>query len=237
MLSNHLILCYPILFLPSIFPSIRIFSNESALQVAKVQLQQQSFQCIIRVYFLRIDWFLISLQSKGLSRVFSSTIIQKHQSFGTQPFLWSNSDIIHDSGKTIALTTWTIWCNWAKKKYFFFALSCIKGTKVMLDFPLCTIDLFILWSSATISSSLHLSLIWTLTFPTLEGALGLATALAQTSKRNTSLASTFPFVYSHLYRGLVQTLHYAAVFTLKPNFAKWVKAQSSKTLDQMFLLR
>ena len=119
MLSNHLILCYPILFLPSIFPSIRIFSNESPLQVAKVQLQQQSFQCIIRVYFLRIDWFLISLQSKGLSRVFSSTIIQKHQSFGTQPFLWSNSDIIHDSGKTIALTTWTIWCNWAKKKYFF----------------------------------------------------------------------------------------------------------------------
>ena len=119
MLSNHLILCYPILFLPSIFPSIRIFSNESALQVAKVQLQQQSFQCIIRVYFLRIDWFLISLQSKGLSRVFSSTIIQKHQSFGTQPFLWSNSDIIHDSGKTIALTTWTIWCNWTKKLYIY----------------------------------------------------------------------------------------------------------------------
>ena len=126
MLSNHLILCYPILFLPSIFPSIRIFSNESALQVAKVQLQQQSFQCIIRVYFLRIDWFLISLQSKGLSRVFSSTTIQKHQSFGTQPFLWSNSDIIHDSRKTIALTTWTIWCNWAKKQYFFLLWAALK---------------------------------------------------------------------------------------------------------------
>ena len=47
--SNHLILCHPLLLLPSIFPSLRVFSNESALynQVAKVlefQLQHQSFQ-------------------------------------------------------------------------------------------------------------------------------------------------------------------------------------------------
>ena len=45
--SNHLILCRPLLFLPSIFPSIRVFSNESSHQVAKVlelQLQHQSFQ-------------------------------------------------------------------------------------------------------------------------------------------------------------------------------------------------
>ena len=44
---NHLILCHPLLLLPSIFPSIRVFSNESALQLAKVlefQLQHQSFQ-------------------------------------------------------------------------------------------------------------------------------------------------------------------------------------------------
>ena len=45
------------------------------------------------------DWFilgltgLISLQSKGLSRIFSNSTFQKHQFFGTQPFLWSNSDI------------------------------------------------------------------------------------------------------------------------------------------------
>jgi len=46
-LSNHLILCHPLLLLPSIFPSIRVFSNETALQVARVlefQLQHQSFQ-------------------------------------------------------------------------------------------------------------------------------------------------------------------------------------------------
>ena len=51
------------------------------------------------------DW--ISLQSKGLSRVFSSTTVEKHQFFGTQPSLWSNSYIhttLHHTGKTIALT-------------------------------------------------------------------------------------------------------------------------------------
>ena len=56
------------------------------------------------------DWFpsrltdLISLQSKGLSRVFSNTTVQKHQSFGTQLSLWSNSHIHTWLGKTIALT-------------------------------------------------------------------------------------------------------------------------------------
>ena len=60
------------------------------------------------------DWFplcltgLISLQSKGLSRVFSSTTTQKHQFFTSQPSLWSNSYIhIWLLGKTIALTIWT----------------------------------------------------------------------------------------------------------------------------------
>ena len=54
---NHLILCHPLLLLPSIFPSIRVFSNELALhQMAKVlelQFQHQSFQWIFRVDFLK----------------------------------------------------------------------------------------------------------------------------------------------------------------------------------------
>ena len=59
------------------------------------------------------DWFplgltgLISLQSKGLSRVFSNTTVQKHQFFGTQFSLWSNSHPYMTTGKTIALTRWT----------------------------------------------------------------------------------------------------------------------------------
>ena len=61
--SNHLILCYPLLLLLAIFPSIRFFSSESALcnqvaKVLKVQLQHQSFQWIFRFYWIfRIYWF------------------------------------------------------------------------------------------------------------------------------------------------------------------------------------
>ena len=59
------------------------------------------------------DWFplglsgLISLQSKGLSRVFSNTTVEKHQFFGTQPSLWSSSTTIHDYWKNIPLTIQT----------------------------------------------------------------------------------------------------------------------------------
>ena len=50
----------------------------------------------------------ISLQSKGLSRVFSNTTVQKHQLFGAHPSVWSNSHIHNmTTGKTIALTRWT----------------------------------------------------------------------------------------------------------------------------------
>ena len=59
------------------------------------------------------DWFplewtgWIALQSKGLSRVFPNTTVQKHQFFGTQLFLYSNSHPYMTTGKTIALTRWT----------------------------------------------------------------------------------------------------------------------------------
>ena len=94
---NHLILCHPLLLLPSISPSSRGFSNESVFlhQVAKVlelQLQHQSFHGYSGL--ISLGWVgLVSLQSKGLSRVFSNTTVQKHQFFGTQLSLWSNSHI------------------------------------------------------------------------------------------------------------------------------------------------
>ena len=59
------------------------------------------------------DWFplgltsWISLQSKGFSRVFSNTTVQKHQFFGAHLSLWSNSHSYTTTGKTIALTIWT----------------------------------------------------------------------------------------------------------------------------------
>ena len=92
--SNHPILCCSLLLLSSIFPSIKVFSNESALCIS--WLKYWSFRFNISpssehpgLISFRMDWWM-SLQSKGLSRVFSSTTVQKHQFFGAQPSLWSN---------------------------------------------------------------------------------------------------------------------------------------------------
>ena len=85
--SNHLILCRLLLLLPSIFPSIRVFSNESALCIWWAKYWSFSFNISASnehpglIYF-RMDW-LISLQPRGLSRVFNITV-QKHQFFGAQ---------------------------------------------------------------------------------------------------------------------------------------------------------
>ena len=113
-ISNHFILCNSLLLLPSIFPSIKVFFQWTSCshQVAKVlelQLQffqHKSFQWIIQGWF-PLGLTGLILQSKGLSRVFSSTTIQKHQFFGIQPSLWSNSHLYMTIGKTITLTIWT----------------------------------------------------------------------------------------------------------------------------------
>ena len=95
MLPNHLIFCCPLLLLPSIFPSIRVFSNGSALHIRWPNYWRFSinpFNKYSGLISLGLTG-LILLQSKGLSRVFSSTTTQKHQFFGTQPSLWSSSHI------------------------------------------------------------------------------------------------------------------------------------------------
>ena len=99
MLSNHLILHYPLLLLPLIFPNIRVFSNESALHNRWPKYWSFSFSIspsneYSGLISYRIDC-LISLLSKGLSRVFSNTTVQKHQFFGAYPSLWSLTSI-HD---------------------------------------------------------------------------------------------------------------------------------------------
>ena len=99
MQSNHLILWHPFLLLPSTFPSSRVFSNDhSSHQVVKVlelQLQDQSFQWVFRVDFLRIDWIdLLAVQGTLKSLLqHRSTTIQKHHFFGAHYSLWSNSHI------------------------------------------------------------------------------------------------------------------------------------------------
>ena len=95
--SNHLILCHPLLFLPSIFPSIRVFSNDQFFPSGDQSIGASASAAILPMNIQ--DWFplgltgLISMLSKWLSRVFSSTTVSNHQFFGTQPSLWPNSHI------------------------------------------------------------------------------------------------------------------------------------------------
>ena len=85
--SNYLILCCPLLLWPSIFPSIRVFSNESVL-IRWPKHWSFSFSIspsneYSRLITFRMDWMdLLAVQ--GLSRVFSNTIVLKHQFFGAQ---------------------------------------------------------------------------------------------------------------------------------------------------------
>ena len=112
--SNHLIFWHPLLRPPSIFSSIRVFSNESVShlsqwvsghhQVAKVlELQLQSFQWIFRVYF-RIDWFDLFAGQGTLK-----SLLQHHNSKASIHccsafFLVQLSHQCMTIGKTIALT-------------------------------------------------------------------------------------------------------------------------------------
>ena len=97
MTSNHLILCHPLFFCPQSFPASESFPTSQLFASGS-----QSIGALASVSVLPMNiqgWFslgltgLISLQSKRLSRVFYSSMFQKHQFFGAQPSLWSNSHI------------------------------------------------------------------------------------------------------------------------------------------------
>ena len=93
--SNHLILCHPLL-LPLIFPSIRVFSNESTVCIRWPKYWSFSFSISPSKEYSGLISFkigLISLLSKGLSSIFSSTTVWKHQFFGILPSLLPSSHI------------------------------------------------------------------------------------------------------------------------------------------------
>ena len=90
MLSNHLILCRPLLLPPSIFPSIRVFSKKSVLRIRWLNYWSFSFSISPSNEYsglISLGWTSrICLQFKGLSRVFFETTVQKHQFFSGQLF-------------------------------------------------------------------------------------------------------------------------------------------------------
>ena len=105
--SSHLILGRSLLLLPPIPSSIRVFSSESTLLMRWPKYWSFSFIIIPSkeipglISFRMECW--ISLQSKGLSRVFSNTTVQKHQFFGAQPFHSPTLTSIHDYWKNHSL--------------------------------------------------------------------------------------------------------------------------------------
>ena len=112
MLSNHLILCCPLLFLPSIFPSIRLFSSESALHIRWPKYWSFSFSISLSYEYsglisFRMDWLdLLAVQGTLKS-------LLQHQN-SKPSILWCSaffmgwlSHLYMTTGKTIALTGWT----------------------------------------------------------------------------------------------------------------------------------
>ena len=110
--SNHLILCHPLLLLPSIFPNIRIFSNESALRIRWPKYWSFSFSIspfneYSRLFSFRMDWLdLVAV------RVTLKSLLQHHSPKAS--ILWCSaffivqlSHLYMTTGKTIALTRWT----------------------------------------------------------------------------------------------------------------------------------
>ena len=108
--SNHLVLCHPLL-LPSIFPSIRVFSSESGLHISGQSIGASTSASVPPMNVQ--DWFplglvcLISLQSKGHSRIFSNTTVPKHQFFGAHLLYGSTLVCMHYNWKNHSLTIWT----------------------------------------------------------------------------------------------------------------------------------
>ena len=111
--SNHFILCHPFFLLPSIFPSIRVFSSDSALCIRWPKDWSFSFRIspsneYSRLISFRIDWFdLLAVQGtlKSLLQHHNSKAsIFQHSAF----FIVQLSHLYMTTGKTIALTIWTI---------------------------------------------------------------------------------------------------------------------------------
>ena len=111
--SNHLILCHPLFLLPSIFPSIRVFSNESALHIRWPKYWSFSFSIspsneYSELISFRMDWFdLLAVQGTLQSLLHhhsSKASIRQHSAF----FIVQLSQPYMTTGKTIALTRWTL---------------------------------------------------------------------------------------------------------------------------------
>ena len=110
---NHLILCPPLLLLPSIFPRIRIFSNESALRIRWPKYWSFSFSIspfkeYSGLISCRIDWFDLLAVSGTLQSLLQSHSLKASIPWHSAFFIVQLSHPYVTTGKTIALTRWTL---------------------------------------------------------------------------------------------------------------------------------
>ena len=108
MLSNHLILCYPLLLLPSIFPSIRVFSNELALCIRRLMYWNSSYS-YLKEYSGSISFKIVWFDLLTVQRTLKSFLYHnlKASTFWCSAFLRSNTHLYMTTGKNITLTIWT----------------------------------------------------------------------------------------------------------------------------------
>ena len=109
--SSHLIICRPLLLLPSIFPSIRVFSNESALHIRWPKYWSFSFSTspsneYSGLISFRIDWFDLAVQGT-LKSLLQHHNLKKSSLWCSADFMVQLSHPYMTTGKTIALTIWT----------------------------------------------------------------------------------------------------------------------------------
>jgi len=115
MLSNPLILCHHLLFLPSIFTSIRVFSNDSSLPIRWPKYWNFNFNISSSneysgLIYLRIDWFdLLAIQGT-LKSLFQHHSLKASILWCSAFFMVQSSHLCITTRKNIALTTWTLVC-------------------------------------------------------------------------------------------------------------------------------
>ena len=140
--SNHFILCHPLLLLPSIFPSIRVFSNESALHIRWPKYWSFSFNISPSnehsgLISFRMDW-LDLLASKGLSRVFSNITVQKHQFFSVHLIAISSSLFLEISHLILKLRVMVIINSFLQRRKWRLRFNWIICSRPHIEFCCCS---------------------------------------------------------------------------------------------------
>ena len=110
--SNHLILCHPLLLLPSIFPNIRVLSNESVLRIRSPKYWSFSFNIspcneYSGLTFLRIDWLDLLPVQRTLKSLLQHHSLKASIIWHSAFIIVQRSHLYKTTGKTVALTRWT----------------------------------------------------------------------------------------------------------------------------------